>query len=925
MRARTLSRVTIRCGLLAPLLAVLHAPAAWAQDPGSGAVPAGRAGAVVKPAEPEPDAAVEAGRTQRQPAIERPKLVRFEHAPYPEAAKQAGLEGSVILRLTIDAAGNVTAAEVAQGAGHGFDEAAQAAALQFKWEPARVDGQPRAVNIEYEYRFTLDAPPPEAAPPPPPQVGNLGGRLAIAGTDVPLVGAQVVVTDSAGQERRLLTDDEGKWSLEGLPPGPFTVRYTAAGYQAAESTEEVSAGEETLVTYRLAPDLEGIVITIEGERPPREVTRRTIVRREIERVPGTGGDALRAIQSLPGVARPPGLAGLLIIRGSAPEDSLTFVDGTDVPLIYHFGGLSSTVPTELLDRIDFYPGNFSSRYGRVMGGIVDVGLRSPNTRCNAPYGKPSDRSGCFHGMAQVDLIDARLLLEGPIGKSDSWSFVFAGRRSWFDAWLKPVLEAADAGVTTAPVYWDYQGIVEYRPSKRTRLSFRGFGSDDALKLLIKDPFTQDPGFGGNIRFGLASHIGQVLYTTQLDDGVELYTMLSYGKQVMDFGVGPLVFDLTWWPLVYRSEIGWKLSKGAKLNVGLDFQTLLFDAEVRSPPPPQEGEPDGGPFSTRAPLEDKVDDWTFRPGWYVEGELTPTERLRLVPGLRLDYARDSGHADFSPRFNARYDVISPTLDARPGGTERRRTTIKGGVGLYQQPPQFDEINEVFGTPYLESNRAIHYSVGIEQELTKQIEVSIEGYYKDLYNLVASAPDERGALGYTNDGLGHVVGMEALLKYKPDKRFFGWLAYTLSRSIRQNNEDDQEYLQAFDQTHNLILLGSYRLGRGWEAGASFQLSSGSLYTPVASPPSLPAIYSAEAGAYYPLQGEYLSRRLPLAHQLDIRIDKMWQFAAWRFRTYLDVQNAYNNPVREALLYNYNYSNSSYQQGVPILPSIGLRGEF
>ena len=130
---------------------------------------------------------------------------------------------------------------------------------------------------------------------------------------------------------------------------------------------------------------------MQGERPPREVTRRTLERREINRIPGTSGDALRSIQNLPGVARPPGLAGLLIVRGSAPQDTAIFVDGTEVPLIYHFGGLSSVIPTELLDRIDFYPGNFSARYGRVMGGIVDVGLRSPDTTATVPTARTLTR------------------------------------------------------------------------------------------------------------------------------------------------------------------------------------------------------------------------------------------------------------------------------------------------------------------------------------------------------------------------------------------------------------------------------------------------------------------------------------------------------------------------------------------------------
>lgn len=285
---------------------------------------------------------------------------------------------------------------------------------------------------------------------------------------------------------------------------------------------------------------------------------------------------------------------------------------------------------------------------------------------------------------------------------------------------------------------------------------------------------------------------------------------------------------------------------------------------------------------------------------------------------------------SPRFNARYDLVSPTdgdeeAAASAAGRRRMRTTVKGGVGVYHQPPEFQQTDEVFGTPGIRSNRAIHYSVGVEQELTRHVELSVEGFYKDLDNQVSRAPNDRGAFTYNNEGLGSVHGLETLLKYKPDSRFFGWLAYTLSRSVRQDGPDDPEYLFQFDQTHNLIMLGSYRLGRGWEFGARFRIVSGPLATPVLRAPALPALFSADAGAYTPLQGEPYSERLPLFHQLDLRVDKRWQFQDWRLSAYLDVQNAYNNQAVEALVYNYNFSQETYQTGLPLIPSVGLRGEF
>lgn len=853
-----------------------------------------------------------------------PKIVHFEPAQYPAEAEKARLEANVLLKLTIDVEGNVTAADVAEPVGHGFDEAAHDAALKFKFEPARQNGQPIAVKILYRYEFKLQAKTVTDARTAPP-AGALEGKLRIAGSDAPLAGAEVEIRGPTGAPRVVRSDERGVWQLEALPPGEYKLKVTVPGFRPLESAETVVAGEATEITYRLSPEAEehadeGIEVVVTGERPPREVTRRTLERREIERVPGTGGDALRSIESLPGVARAPGFTGLLVVRGSAPEDTGIFVDGAVAPLIYHFGGLSSVIPTELLDRIDFYPGNFGAQYGQVMGGIVDVGLRNPDTQCLGPYGKATNKTGCYHGLAQVDLIDGRILLQGPVGPAKNWTFAIGARRSWIDTWLKPVLEASGAGVTTAPVYYDYQAILQNRPSSHSNLRLQVYGTDDRLEIVIKDPASQDPAFGGAVSFGTSFYRLQAIYEDHLSSSVDLTSMVSVGRSTLRFSLGTFLFDFKSYPITGRSELGFKLARWARLNAGLDYIAAPYDVTVRFPPAPRPGEPDPGPFATRPPLEQHNIGTAFRPGWYTEAELTPTPRWRVVPSLRADFARDSGHTDLSPRINARFDVIP--ADVAKG---QRRTTIKGGVGVYRQPPQFQETDTVFGTPGLESNSAIHYSLGAEQELTRHVELSVEGFYKHLTHLVVPGPLPNGAFGYTNQGTGSVIGLETLLKYKPDDRFFGWISYSLERSVRRDHPGEPEYLFQYDQTHNLILLGSYRLGRGWEFGGRFRIVSGSLYTPVLGAPALPAVYAADAGSYTALSGQPFSRRLPLFHALDLRLDKRWQFEDWRLSTYLDIQNVYNYQAVEGVVYNYNYSQQAYQTGLPIIPSIGIRGEF
>ena len=87
---------------------------------------------------------------------ELPVLISEVKAPYPPLARKAGIEGQVILLLTIDDGGRVAAVKRIAGPGHGLDEAAVAAAHQFRFKPARYNGTAVATDIRYIYSFEID-------------------------------------------------------------------------------------------------------------------------------------------------------------------------------------------------------------------------------------------------------------------------------------------------------------------------------------------------------------------------------------------------------------------------------------------------------------------------------------------------------------------------------------------------------------------------------------------------------------------------------------------------------------------------------------------------------------------------------------------------------------------------------------------------
>lgn len=646
------------------------------------------------------------------------------------------------------------------------------------------------------------------------------------------------------------------------------------------------------------PEVIGSVdLEIRGAPPLRETTRHTLDTNEVRTIPGTNGDVLRSVETMPGIARPAYGQGLLIVRGSAPEDSQVFVDGTPIPYAYHVGDTSSVIPGDMLDRLDFYPGNFGPEFGRGMGGVIDVGLRSP-------------RRDRFGGLVQIDAIDGRLMLETPLGEHTG--LMIGVRRSWVDAWIGSVLDGFDASLTAAPVYYDAQAILEHDLSAKTRVRLSVFGADDRLKIVVKSPSPQDPAFSGTFGGYTRFLRTQLRFDSELAANTRWVNTASWGITDSKQAFGANGFDSTAHEFTLRSDLRTELSSAVTFNAGLDAYALADDISGRFKPYPESDGPPS-PYFARPSRSASTVVSVVRPAVYAGFELRPFDGFKLMPSLRADYTHDTEQFTFDPRLGVRWDVAhSP------------RTTLKGGVGYYHQPPLIEQSNSLVGTDGVENNRAIHYSLGIEQEFAQGFEVSLEGFYKRLDNLIISRADETRLIGahFENTGEGRVYGLESLIKYKPEGgRFFGWIAYTLSRSERRDDATESYRTFEYDQTHILSAVGNLGLGRGWTLGARFRLTTGAPYTPYVG-----GTVDLDAGAYAPIESARLySARLTAFHQLDLRIEKAWVFEAWKLTAYLEIRNIYNHASSEGVVYNYDYSVRDTASGIPILPVLGVRGEL
>ncbi len=847
-----------------------------------------------------------------------PPVLKGDVQPiYPQAAKDAGIAADVLLNVDIDATGkveNATILQPAAAAGYGFDEAALEAAKRLEFEPARVGELAVPVSISYRFRFvpdvateeiTKEAEVPAAPPPPPPPSGQFSGKLRERGTRLPLVGVRVTIFRGEGESAEGFeteSDTEGNFIFEGLGIGTWRILADPDGYYPLRVQEEVEEGKRTNATYRIERQTyNSYDVIVETSEVVREVSQVSISAKQAERIPGTFGDVLAVVQNFPGVARTEG--GQVVVRGSAPEDTRVYVAGIDVPLIYHFGGLRSVLPVGMVERIDFYPGNFSVEYGRATGGIIDVDLKNLDPK----------KVG---GYADVSILDTSLYIEIPI--TTKTAVALAGRRSYIDLILAPILPD-DGTKFVLPRYYDAQALASHRPSAAHSFETFFFYSHDNFSVLFDEPVADEPNqiaitdIGYSVDFARAITSHSYIPNKKLSNDVKL----SIGRDLIKFNVNDDIvveFDIA--QIQLREKLRYTLSEKLTLRGGIDYIYSHVDYNLRLP----EGlfdddDDDDGPPELKEDeiLETQAKGNLHSSAAFLQAEYKPINSLLLIPGLRLDHFSRTHEFAVSPRISARLQLDS-------------KLALKAGVGLFVQEAQFDETDKVLGNPDVELEKAMHYSLGAEFRPKKHINLELTGFYKTLHDLVTPTSDVKEVDGEVvplrvdNGGKGRVIGLEVSARHELADGLFGWVAYTLSRAERKYEDDTSYRLFDYDQTHILTVIGSYKLPRNWEVSSRFRLVTGDLYTPYTD-----AVYSSDDDQYLGVRGKVNSDRVGSFTQVDFRIDKKWIYDTWMLNAYLDIQNATNRANPEGVNYNFDFSETKATEGLPIIPVLGLRGEF
>ncbi len=859
-----------------------------------------------------------------------PSVKTFKEAAYPTKAIEDGAEGVVRLEIVISDSGSVDSIKVLEGIHPQLDSAAVWALQNSRFNPAIAGGEPIAVALEYEYRFSL-----ASLVETIPEYVNFTGIVKEKGTRSPVKETMVVVTllnpekdpsiklpldlylnkvaSFEGQfmeEGRIVTttDGEGKFSFKSLPACSIKVSIPATGYRPASFTELLENGKQIEVEYRIAREsYDEYEIVVYGKAEKVEVAKKTLSVSEIKRVPGFGGDAIKVVRALPGVARPSFISGDVIIRGSGSEDTRFYLDGVRVPHLFHFGGLRSVYSSDLLSSIDMYPGGFSSRYGGAVGGVVEVKGRSAK----------SDR---WHGKVDINLMDAAALMEGPV--SENLSLQAAGRYSYIGKFIESATE--NTPMTVIPVYADAYARLDWKLKNQDKAFLTYSASKDKLELYSSEIRGGSQEVEENTSAALADEWYQMALlgwdktvSPKLRNELRLSLTKSYAL-ASAFGFQKIEFNQM--GVYLRDELQYSPAKSLMLKPGLDvdFESIDYSLNIL-----------GG----KGFRDNKDVQYFSASGAYLNAEWKLGNNILIMPGIRYDYFADIEEGQPSYRLTSRWQYT-------------KGLTLKGSAGSYSQAPKpwGQATDEAWGNPDLPATKAYHYVGGHEWQISDLVSLDLQGYYNyqyDIPNYTDSINPVSGeSVNFIPDMEGRMYGMEMMLRHDQGSRFFGWISYSLSRSERRTGgpftvelaratstwDPDKWVVSQFDQTHNLQVLGSWRLPRQWETGFRFRYVTGNPTTPRKSYTDNEFEYNSEYLDYVNNLGDAYSDRMGPFLQLDLRVDKKFVFNSWMLSTYLDFRNVnyffYNSPE----FYDYNYDGSKRESvGAIFLPSFGITAEF
>ena len=737
------------------------------------------------------------------------------------------------------------------------------------------------------------------------RTGTIKGSVTDSETKTLLPGTNVLIV---GTPMGSATDAEGKFTIQKVPVGNYTLEFRIIGFEPFRKTDIIVKSERsTIVQAELKMTLvetKGVEVNggyfSQSEEQPTSLVNFSY--EEIRRAPGSAGDISRILMGLPSLAKVNDQSNSLIVRGGSPVENGFFVDNIEVPNINHFpsqgssGGPIGLLNVDFIQDVNFYTGGFSSMYGDKLSSILNVTFREGNREE-------------IDVQAELSFAGVGAVAEGPLfSKNGSW--LISARRSYVDLLLNAV---GANGVAVR--YGDYQGkfVYDLNPDNTmTLLAISGYDHSEADKdqgeiiYGSNNVWENTVGLNWRLLWGKGGYSNTSL----------AYTSTEYRDDFYETGTDMYFIRNR----SFERTVSFRNINYARLN---ETQRVEFGVEAKHPFHTYDNylaatsDALGGAVPS---LSINKNVGTNSIGAFASFIWNPFTELTATTGLRFDYFSYNKNSHISPRISLLYKIDE-------------QTSVTGSSGIFYQTLPLNILAQNAGNRKLRDPVAYHYVLGVNRLLTENTRLTLEVYDKEYDNfpLDPSSPplfiiDELlyryGTFLNHNtlidNGRAYARGIELMIQKKLAQDVYGLLSGSYFRT-RYRGFDDVWRDRVFDNRFMVSVEGGYKADDEWEFSVRWIYAGGPPYTPF----DVAASKLQNSGVFDPTRIN--DARQADYHSLNVRFDKRFHFAHSNFIFYLSIWNLYDRQNVASYYWNKNKNEAEtlYQWGM--LPVIGLEYDF
>ncbi len=688
------------------------------------------------------------------------------------------------------------------------------------------------------------------------------------GAPIPFANVFLLKTTQGG-----MTDASGRFLFTVQKKGKATLVVSCVGYERFTTDVTITASVDlriTLVGTTVKAD--EVVVTASSYASEKE---KGVVMSSMDVIttPGGAADIFQSLKTLPGLTQVSESAELYV-RGGDPIETVTLVDQAS---LYHpytfesaFGGIFSSLNTSTISSMFFSSGGFSTKYGNVLSGVLEV-----ETRDHAPIPR--------FGVG-VSIANAAINAELPLGDGNT-SMRLNGRHSFTRPlfWLNGGVDR----FTLTPESRDLSVSLTHRYSETGRVKLHALLAADEQGVNVERPELTGVFNGTSTNTLMNLQLKDIMFANTVSR-----SSVSFNRYRSTWKLGVLNLFRKDEVLKLRSDAEQTLSSRLILSYGVEAEKRATSYQGTVPSEDYDLRADAPQESLDALYEG------MRIGAYTEIEvlrLFGNPHLFAIAGLRTDHIPGPGLTWFDPRGS-----IGVKIDGQ--------STVRFATGLFGQLPDARLYAARDGNPRLGPMRAIHYIVSYDYNIDDGIDLRVELFHKQYHNL----PLEQPQVNYDNSGRGYARGLDMVLKGKLGF-VSGWISYGYLDSKRLWMDFTRQAPSPYDITHNVAVVVKVNMTQDWQCGITYKHATGRPYTQI-----IGAVYHPGQNIYEPVKGAPNSSRYPEYRRLDIRLTYLAQLFGEHFAVFyvegLNILNIEN-------IFGYNYS-SDYSDRKEIRSYFGRR---